>query len=139
LFHPRGSSWGEDQSIVFNPYSEPWTQLLRVPSAGGKPESISTLSQGEVAHRWPQVLPGAKAILFAAFETQGGIDVSNIVAQRLPGGPSKIVLRGAHYARYLRNGYLVYAQEATLFAVPFDVNRLEVTGEPVAVLQGVRA
>jgi len=138
-FASRGASWGEDQSIVFNPYSQAWTPLLRVASAGGKPESITTLSEGEVAHRWPQVLPGANAVLFAAFGTQGGIDASNIVAQRLPSGPSKIVLRGAHYARYLRSGYLVYAQGATLFAVPFDVNRLEVTGQPVAVLEGVRA
>jgi eukaryotic-like serine/threonine-protein kinase len=137
LFLSRGASWGDDQSIVFNPYAEPWTQLLRVASAGGKPQSVSTLSEAEVAHRWPQVLPGANAILFAAFGTQGGIDASNIVAQHSPGGRSKIVVRGAHYARYLRDGYLVYAQGATLFAVPFDVNRLEVTGQPAAVIQGV--
>jgi serine/threonine-protein kinase len=138
-FASRGASWGDDQSIVFNPYSQAWTHLLRVASAGGTPESVTTLSEGEVAHRWPQVLPGANAILFAAFGTQGGIGASNIVAQRLPSGPSKIVLRGAHYARYLRSGYLVYAQGATLFGVPFDINRLEVTGQPVAVLDGVRA
>ncbi|HET9830286.1 MAG TPA: protein kinase, partial [Vicinamibacterales bacterium] len=136
-FTSRGASWGDDQSIVFNPYSQAWTNLLRVASAGGKPESITTLSEGEVSHRWPQVLPGAHAILFAAFRTQGGIDASNIVAQRLPNGPPKIVLRGAHYARYLRSGHLVYAQGATLFAVPFDVNRLEATGQPVAVVHDV--
>ena len=137
--YPRGASWGEDDFIVFNPDAEPWKPLLRVPASGGKPEPISTLSEGEVAHRWPQVLPGARAVLFAAFGTQGGIDASNIVAQRLPSGPSKIVLRGAHYARCLRNGYLVYAQGATLFAIPFDPSRLEVTGQPVAVVPGVKA
>ena len=138
-FYPRGASWSDDDSIAFNPYADAWTALLRVPAAGGKPQPISTLGDGEVAHRWPQVLPGAKAVLFAAFGTQGGIDAANIVAQRLPSGPSKIVLRGAHYARYLRSGYLVYAQGATLFGVPFDANRLEVTGQPVAVVQGVKA
>jgi serine/threonine-protein kinase len=134
--HPRGASWGDDDYVVFNAFAEPWTTLLRVPSAGGRPEPISTLSEGEVSHRWPQVLPGAKAVLFSAFGTQGGIDASNIVAQRLPTGPSKVVVRGAHYARYLRSGHLVYAQGATLFAVPFDVNRLEVSGQPVGVIQG---
>ena len=133
----RGASWGDDDYIVFNASPEAWKNLLRVPSAGGKPEPISTLSEGDVAHRWPQVLPGAHAVLFSAFGTQGGIDNSNIVAQPLPSGPSKIVLRGAHYARYLRSGHLVYAQGATLFAVPFDVNRLEVSGQPVTVIQGV--
>jgi len=137
-FYPRGASWGDDDFIVFNPDASAWTQLLRVPAAGGKPEPFSTLSEGEIAHRWPQVLPGAHAVLFAAFGTQGGIDASNIVAQPLPSGPSKIVLRGAHYARYLRSGYLVYAQGATLFAIPFDVNRLEVTGQPIAIVQSVK-
>jgi serine/threonine protein kinase/Tol biopolymer transport system component len=135
--YPRGASWGDDDYIVFNAFGEAWTTLLRVPSAGGRPEPISTLSEGEVAHRWPQVLPGANAVLFSAFETQGGIDASNIVAQRLPSGPSKIVVRGAHYARYLRTGHLVYAQGATLFAVPFDLDRLEVSGQPVTAVQGV--
>jgi len=137
--HPRGASWGDDDFIVFNPYEEPWAPLLRVPAAGGKPEPISTLSEGEVAHRWPQVLSGGHAVLFAAYGTQGGIDASNIVVQRLPSGPSKVVLPGAHYARYLRSGHLVYAQGATLFAVPFDLNRLEVTGQPAAIVQGVMA
>jgi serine/threonine protein kinase/Tol biopolymer transport system component len=134
---PRGASWGDDGFIVFNPDAAAWTPLLRVPAAGGKPEPFSTLSEGEIAHRWPQVMPGAHALLYASFGTQGGIDASNIVAQRRPSGPSKIVIRGAHYARYLRSGHLVYAQGAALFAVPFDVNRLEVTGQPVAIVQGV--
>jgi eukaryotic-like serine/threonine-protein kinase len=135
-FSPRGASWGDDHSIVFNPYSEAWRPLFRVADAGGVPQPVTTLGEGEVSHRWPQVLPGANAVLFAAFSTQGGIDAANIVAQRLPSGPSTIVLRGAHYARYVR-GFLIYAQGATLFAVPFDANRLEVTGQPVAVVQNV--
>ena len=136
---PRGASWGDDDTILFNPFAEPWSPLLRVAATGGKPEPVTTLGPGDVAHRWPQVLPGAKAVLFAAFGTQGGIDASNVVVQRLPSGPAKIVLRGAHYARYVRSGHLVYAQGATLFAVPFDVERLEVTGQPVALVHGVMA
>ena len=136
-FQPRGASWGDDDSIVFNAFGEAWARLLRVPSAGGRPTPVSDLSEGQVAHRWPQLLPGANAMLFAAFETQGGIDAANIVAKRLPDGPPKVIIRGAHYARYLKSGHLVYAEGATLFEVPFDVNRLEVTGQPVAVVQGV--
>ena len=135
--YPRGASWGDDDYIVFNAFGEPWTTLLRVPAAGGKPEPLSTLNEGEIAHRWPQVLPDAHALLFTAFGTQGGINASNIVVQRLPSGPSKIVLRGAHYARYVRSGHLLYSQGATLFAVRFDINRLEVSGPSVALIQGV--
>ncbi len=135
--YPRGASWGDDGYIVFNASGEAWTTLLRVPADGGKPEPLSILSDGEVTHRWPQVLPGATAVLFIAFGSVGGSDAANVIARQLPSGPSKIVLRGAHYARYLRTGHLVYAQGTTLFAVPFDVNRLEVSGQPVVVVDGV--
>jgi serine/threonine-protein kinase len=135
--YPRGASWGEDGSIVFNAGAEAWTPLLRVSSDGGKPEPASALNQGEVAHRWPQVLPGATAMLFAAFGSVGGSEGANVLAQPLPSGHSKIVLRGAHYARYIRSGHLLYAQGTTIFAVPFDVDRLEVRGQPVAVVDGV--
>jgi len=135
--YPRGASWGDDGSIVFNAGAEAWTSLLRVSSDGGKPEPVSSLREGEVAHRWPQVLPGAKAMIFAAFDSVGGIEGANLLAQPLPSGASRIVVRGAHYARYLRTGHLLYAQGSTLFAVPFDVDRLEVTGQPVAVVEGV--
>jgi dipeptidyl aminopeptidase/acylaminoacyl peptidase len=135
--YPRGASWGDDDTILFNASAEAWSQLMRVPAAGGKPEPISTVSDGEVTHRWPQLLPGAHAVLFATFGTMGGIDAANIVAKRLPSGPSKIVLRGAHYARYLRSGLLIYAQGSTVLAVPFDVDRLEVSGQPVTVARDV--
>jgi Tol biopolymer transport system component len=135
--YPRGASWGDDGYIVFNAGAEAWTTLQRVPSDGGNPEPVSALREDEVAHRWPQVLPGAKALLFTAFGTVGSIGAANIVAQQLPSGTPKVVLRGAHYARYLRSGHLLYAQGAALFAVRFDVNRLEVSGQPAAIVEDV--
>ncbi len=47
------------------------------------------------------------------------------------------MLRGGFHARYLPSGHLVYMHEGTLFAVPFDLERLEVTGQPVPVLEDV--
>ena len=135
--YPRGASWGQDGFIVFNAGAEAWMPLLRVPGEGGKPGPVSVLGEGEVAHRWPQVLPGARAMLFAAFGSVGGNETANVLVQPLPSGPAKIVLRGAHFARYLRSGHLLYAQGTTLFAAPFDVERLEVRGQPVAIVDGV--
>jgi serine/threonine-protein kinase len=132
----RGASWGADGYIVFNP-SPVRGNLLRVSAAGGKLESISTLNGDEAAHRWPQVLPGARFVLFTAVITMSGVDDARIVVQPLPSGPSKVVLRGAYFGRYLQSGHLVYMQESTLFSVPFDLERLEVTGQPVAVVHGV--
>ena len=41
------------------------------------------------------------------------------------------------YGRYVPTGHLLYVQEATLVAVPFDLQRLEPVGEPVPVIEGV--
>ena len=59
-----------------------------------------------------------------------------MVVQSLPNGPRKVLVRGAYYGRYLPSGHLVYVHNATLFAAPFDVDRLEVTGPAVPALQG---
>jgi serine/threonine-protein kinase len=133
----RGASWGDDGYIVFNPRAQDGP-LLRVSSAGGTPEPISALREGEVAHRWPQMLPGGGSMLFTAVATFNGVDGARIVAQQLPAGPAKTVVEGAYYGRYVRSGHLLYIQGNTLFAVPFDVQRLETSGTPVAVVQGVR-
>ena len=52
-------------------------------------------------------------------------------------GQRKTLQRGGFYARYLPSGHLVYMHEDTLFAVPFDLKRLEVTGHPAPILEGV--
>ena len=57
----RGASWGEDDNIIFTPGLS--GGLWRVPAAGGKPEELTQpASKGELAHRWPQILPGGKAV-----------------------------------------------------------------------------
>ena len=50
-------------------------------------------------------------------------------------GQRKTVQRGGFYARYLPSGHIVYMHEGTLFAVPFDLKRLEVTGQPAPILE----
>jgi serine/threonine-protein kinase len=133
----RGASWGDDGYIVFNPRAQDGP-LLRVPSVGGHPEPISILRDGEVAHRWPQVLPGSGAVLFTAVATLNGVEGARVVVQPLPSGPARTVVEGAYYGRYVRSGHLLYIQGDTLFASPFDVDRLETSATPVAVAQGVR-
>jgi hypothetical protein len=87
------------------------------------------------------MLPGGKAVLYTSASTAASIayDDANLVVQPLPGGERKVVQRGGYYGRYLPSGHLVYFRGATLFAVPFDLDRLELTGQPVPVLQGVTA
>jgi len=57
----------------------------------------------------------------------------------LAGDTRKVLHRGGYHGRYLPSGHLVFIHEGTLFAAPFDLDRLELTGEPVPALAGVTA
>jgi eukaryotic-like serine/threonine-protein kinase len=128
-----GGSWGEDGNIIagFD------NRLAQISSAGGTPIPVTELAPGEIAHRWPQSLPGAKAVLFSAYTSMTGLDGASIQAQSLRGGRRKTLVRGATWGRYLASGHLVYVNKGTLFAVPFDPERLEVHGTPTPVLEEV--
>jgi Tol biopolymer transport system component/predicted Ser/Thr protein kinase len=133
----RGGSWGEDGTIVFTP--EFRVALSKISAAGGIPQPLTILDQqaGEITHRWPQVLPGGKAVLFTSSTHGVNYEDSDIVVYSTASGQRKTVLRGGFHARYLHSGHLVYVHEGTMFAVPFDLKRLEATGQPTPILEGV--
>ena len=135
----RGGWWAADGSIVFAPYFAGMDRggLLRVSSNGGKPEPVTSLTDGEVAHGWPQVLPGGAAVLYTSRTSRMNWDDATLVVQRLPAGERKIVQPGGSYGQYLASGHIVYLHDAKIFAVPFDLERLEVTGPPFLALDGV--
>ena len=137
----RGGTWIEDGTIVFMPRSAYGMGLWRVSSEGGKPEIVTTAdqSEGPTSDRWPQALPGGKAVLFMAGVGVGDYESANIVVQPVPSGPRKILHRGGYYPRYLRSGHLVFIREGTLFAARFDPQRLELLGAPVPVVPAVRS
>jgi Tol biopolymer transport system component len=135
----RGGAWAEDGTIAFTPSGNPGVSLLRVSSAGGKPEPLTKLADGELLQRWPQILPGGKSVLFTSNENAANFDEANIAVQPLPDGPRKIVQRGGYYGRYVASGHLLYMHGGTMFAAPFNLDRLELTGQPVPALEGVNS
>jgi serine/threonine-protein kinase len=113
------------------------TGLVRVPAAGGRRDVLTNLDPGEATQRWPQLLPGGRALLYTSHAATAGFDAAVLAVRALPDGPRKVVVEGAYSGRYLRSGHLVFIREATLFAAPFDIGRLEVSGPAVPVIQGV--
>ena len=134
----RGGSWAPDGSIYFTPVGGPKVVIQRVSSDGGTPANIVPLGEGEATQRWPQVLPGGRTLLFTSSQTLGNYATANIIAQPLPDGPRKVLVKGATYGRYVESGHLLYFRDRTLFAVPFDLATLEVTGPAVPFLENVR-
>ena len=137
----RGGSWGQDGMIVFT--KDTGSALSKVSSAGGTSQPLTTLDKqaGEITHRWPQVLPGGKAVLFTSSTSVAGagFEDAEIVVYSMASGQRKTLQRGGFHGRYLPSGHVVYMHEGTLFAVPFDLERLEVSGQPAPILEGVSA
>ena len=132
----RGASWGEDGTIIAA--LDARGGLSQVPSEGGKSTFVTELEAGEITHRWPQALPGGKSVLFTVNSVPANYEESGIAVVSLAERRKKIVLQHAGMnPRYLPGGHLVYVRNATLFAVPFDLARLEVRGVAKPVLEEV--
>jgi Tol biopolymer transport system component len=135
----RGASWGDDGSIVAELVNT--AGLMRVPAAGGSPQPLTTLKPGDATHRWPQVLPGGKIVLFTANSNISAFDDASIETLSLQTNQRKTLWHGGYYGRYLpvsgSRGYLVYIQQGTLFGAPLDLARLELQGTPVPLLDDV--
>ncbi len=140
----RGVSWGADGNIVVAAgLGEP---LSRVSSEGGTLQPLTQFTGTEHTHRWPQVLPDGQHILFTAATDVGDYDNASIEILSLKTGQRKTLMRGGFSPRYVSSkgsahcsncGHLVYLHRSSLFAVPFDLNRMSITGPPVPILDDV--
>jgi serine/threonine-protein kinase len=130
----RGGAWSDDGWIALSPRSGE-SPLFRVSAEGGKPEPLTKLDEGEITHRWPQLLPGG-AVLYTANASTGNYENANIVVQTAT-NQRKVIRRGGYYARYLPSGYLVFASQGRLFAAAFDIGRFEIVGQAAPVVPDV--
>jgi hypothetical protein len=130
-----GASWGRD-GIVFAAGQE--GGLSRVSAEGGKPESLTRPDpkREEWSHRLPSWLPNGKAVLFTLM--RHGLDRQpGLAILRLDTRECRTLLDNAAAAKYIPTGHLVFLRNGTLMAVRFDLDRLEVIGQPFVLLENV--
>ena len=114
--------------------------IVRISDSGGATEPVTQLDlqRGERSHRFANVLPGGHALIYTV--GAAGMESYNdarIDLWDLHSGQRKTLITGGMSAVYSPSGHIIYARDGKLLAVPFDVNRLEVTGSPFEVLDGV--
>ena len=130
-----GGIWEPDGTIVFSAGAH---GIYRVAAAGGRPESLAVpdLDRGEVQYSHPEALPGGEAVLFSIAGGEGWQTATLSLEMR----EKKILVEGARQAHYAATGHLVYerAGTGTLMAVPFDLAKLEISGDSTSIQEGVR-
>ncbi len=128
-----GASWAADSIVVGGALNR---GLQRFPLAGGQPAKLTDLAAGQIAHAFPQILPDGKSVMFTLYAA--GVTAQSIDVVPLAGGARKTVARGGTALAYVPTGHLLYINKSTLFAVPFDLKRLESRGTGVPILDDVR-
>ena len=126
-----GGAWGPDDTIVF---VDP-NGLMQVSANGGTPKAITKVdkAKGERSHTRPQFLPGGKQLLFTLTTSEG----PQFAVLDLDKGGYRTVAKGGDNGRYAPSGHLLYVRDATLFAQPFDVQRLAAAGSESPVVERI--
>jgi serine/threonine protein kinase len=133
-----GATWADHDVIYF--VSEIPGGLVSVPAGGGQPKEILKVDPGqnERTLKFPWALPGGSAVLYTvATADSESFDDAQVVVFSTRTGQKKVLVEGGTHPRYSPSGHLVYARNGNLLAVRFDPDRLEVTGQPVTVVEGV--
>jgi DNA-binding winged helix-turn-helix (wHTH) protein/Tol biopolymer transport system component len=129
-----GGAWGSDGRIYGGRVAPRGISV--VSADGGEPAALTKLADKEIAHGWPELLPGGRHLLFSVWEGDDADD-ARIEILSLDTAERRTVLRGGFCARYLPTEHLVYARGGALYGVAFDPRSLQVRGTPVRVLEGL--
>jgi len=118
------------------------TGVFRIPAAGGKPVALVTAAQGEQINS-VEVLAARRAILFTVAPAHDNNMAraatppsARIEAMDLVTGQRHTVMRGGGQPRYTATGHLLYVNSGTLYAIAFDIDRLQTRGTAVPVVEG---
>ena len=129
-----GGAWSPDGWVYFDTPRG----LSRMREGGGEPEPIVSLDtlHGELGHAWPEVLPNGKGLLFRSRHNSTPEDF-DIVVLDLTTRQRRDLVKGL-VARYVAPGYLMIVRaDGALYVAPFDPDRLQLTGPPVPIIEGL--
>jgi serine/threonine-protein kinase len=134
-----GASWAPDGTIYFGSAGND-SGLFKVTATGGEPQKLTTLDpkHNEIDHRFPEILPGGRALLFVLRNAeQPSFDNADIAALSLATGERKILIKTGTHPHYVATGHLLFLRAGVLLAVPFDPVRLEVKGAALPVAENI--
>ena len=128
-----GGTWTEDGRILFGTGA---SGILEVPVQGGDEKVFLPLADDEGDHHEPYALPGDRGVVFLPHRITGSPDRIELYA----GGVRKVLLEVTdlrlYRPRYSASGHILFRRPGAnggVWALPFSLESLEVTGEPFIV------
>jgi Tol biopolymer transport system component len=128
-FSREGATWSREDVIVFSAGG----RLFRVPARGGEAEPLGKLVAGESGRYWPEFLPDARHYLYLSITARP--EEQGIYVGSLDSDLRKRIVASEYQAAYSPPGQLLFVKDDALMAQPFDAASLELSGEPVPVLE----
>ena len=132
---PRGGTWSHAGVIVFS--AGAGEHLYQVSSGGGQP-AVLTFKSPNRESLWPSFLPDGQHFVYFGRREKPGVYVASLDPDFQTRLLADALYAGAAYASA---GYLMLAKggamAATLFAQPFDLRGLNLTGDPVPLAERV--
>ncbi len=131
----RGGTWNREGTILFSPGG--FGGLFKVSAAGGVPTVATKLdeSRQETSHRTPYFLPDGKHFIFLAMTASR--EGTGIYLGGLDSTERKRLLTSTQNVVYAPPGYLLFMRDTTLMAQQFDPATLQLSGEPLPVVEQV--
>jgi len=134
----REGSWGSDGYILF---STLLSGVFRVAASGGTPWKVTApdASHGELAYRWPQVIPGGRFLYWVEGSKP---ESSGVYAASLTRPSERVrLLTTASNAVYAPGvdgkGYLLWSRSGSLVAQQFDPHALQFAGDPQPIAEAL--
>jgi eukaryotic-like serine/threonine-protein kinase len=134
------ASWGPDGTIILTQVVQGRVVLSTVSDQGGEPAVYMQpdSTAGEQGYMNPHVLPDGRTLLFTVRNQEGNHNLvvqsggrRQMLVQDIPGFPPRPI--------YDSSGHIVYnvfnKRSYNIWAAPFDVSNLMLTGEPFLVAE----
>lgn len=132
--HAKGGCW-TSEGIIYSPESNAGLWILPLDSLTPRPLTEPEKSAGELSHRWPDVLPDGRGVLFT-IKTKDLSDFNSakIAVLDRRTGKRKTLIDGGTCARYMPTGHIVWARAGKLYAAPFDLASYSLQKDNTAVV-----
>jgi eukaryotic-like serine/threonine-protein kinase len=114
---------------------------MHIPDTGGVPKPLTRLdaARAERSHRWPEVTPDGRSVVFTIGLTHNAQDYDgcDIGWAPLDTGETRVVFHGARTARTASPGEILVQRRSTLLRVPFDRSGAAQAAATQTVVEGV--